>query len=100
MKKHIALLVVGLMLTTFSFAQNYKRDGKQFEQVQPERKKSESKDVRTVYTWKDSKGNIHPIWLTPKGAAYIIRTSSKTGKEYKYYLPKELAKEITKEMGR
>ena len=101
MKKHIVLLVAGLLLATnFVFAQNYKREGKQFEQVQVERKKTESKDVQTVYTWKDSKGNVYPIWLTAKGAVYVIRKSSKTGKYYKSYLSKEIAKEITKEMGR
>lgn len=101
MKKYLTVLVAGLLLATnFVYAQNYKREGKEFVQVQSERKSAESKDVRTVYTWKDAKGNVHPIWITPKGAAYIKRISSKTGKEYKYYLPKELAKEITKEMGR
>ena len=101
MKKYLTVVVAGLLLATnFVYAQNYKREGKQFEQVQTERKKSESKDVQTVYTWKDSKGNVYPIWLTSKGAVYVIRKSSKTGKEYKSYLSKEIAKEITKEMGR
>ena len=45
---------------------------------------------------KYTKGNNVGKW-----GAYVIRKSDKTGKDYKYYFPKneEIAKEIQKEMG-
>ena len=49
----------------------------------------------TGYTWKDSKGNEYPIFLhtyergekAGRTTCYVVKTSAKTGKEYKYYLP-------------
>jgi hypothetical protein len=29
----------------------------------------------------------------------VIKVSGKTGKEYKYYLPEDIAREVCKEMG-
>ena len=89
-------------------AQNVKREGKTFIAEKSQRA-SESKDVATTYSWKDSKGNEYPIYLHQytKGdkagqwTAYVYKTSAKTGKEYKYYIPNgvEIANEIRKEMG-
>jgi hypothetical protein len=38
------------------------------------------------------------IFISKKGACYIKRTSYKTGKEYKQYLPKEIQETIRKEL--
>ena len=40
----------------------------------------------TGKTYQDSKGKIYPIFKTDKGKFYVIRTSAKTGKQYKQYL--------------
>lgn len=42
--------------------------------------------VKTPYTYKDKKGNIYPIYKSPKGKYYIVKTSKKTGKQYKQYI--------------
>lgn len=52
----------------------------------------------TDYTWKDSKGNVYPIYISSSGSCYIIKTSSKTGKEYKQYMKKEISIQICKEL--
>ena len=52
----------------------------------------------TPYTWKDSKGNEYPIYISASGSCYVIKTSKKTGKEYKNYLSKEVSAEICKEL--
>lgn len=89
-------------------AQNVKREGKTFI-AESSRGASASSDVQTTYKWKDTKGQEYPIVLHKytKGdkkdqwGAYVVRKSNKTGKDYKYYFPKneEIAKEIQKEMG-
>ena len=55
-------------------------------------------DVQTPYTWKDKDGKTYPIFITRKGACYVKRISKKTGKEYKYYLPKEVQEAVKKEV--
>jgi len=42
--------------------------------------------TNTDYTYKDSKGNSHPIMKTEKGKYFIWRVSAKTGNKYKQYL--------------
>lgn len=63
-----------------------------------ERTTSVNQDTKTKYTWEDKEGNKYPIYITKKGACYVLRTSKKTGKEYKYYLPKDIQETIKKEL--
>lgn len=82
----------------------FKREGKTFVQT---RSQDTAKDIATAYTWRDSKGNEYPIFLhtytkgekAGRTTAYVVRTSAKTGKEYKYYLPdgERIALEIMNE---
>lgn len=82
----------------------WKREGKTFVQTKAQ---ASTNDLATAYTWRDSKGNEYPIILHTytKGekagrvTCYVVRTSAKTGKEYKYYLPdgERIAKEIMNE---
>ena len=96
--KKILLLAVCLSLASGLFAQNYTREGKQFTSTTTVRQSSEGE--KTGYTWKDSKGNVYDIYITKNNSCYTIRTSKKTGKEYRAYLPKEVSAEIAKELGR
>lgn len=85
---------------------NYKREGNTFVQTDSSSQPT-SADIATAYTWRDSKGNEYPIYLHTytKGekagrvTAYVIRTSAKSGKQYKQYLGEEIAKEILKDSG-
>ena len=61
-------------------------------------KSSKINTQQTQYTWKDSKDNEYPIYISASGSCYVIKTSKKTGKEYKSYLPKEVSTEICKEL--
>lgn len=74
---------------------NYEQKGTNF--VQTTTKDSSTFDVKTIYTW-EIKGEKYPIYITSRGACYIKRISSKTGKEYKQYLPKEIQETIKKEL--
>lgn len=72
------------------------RDGDNFK---VEKTTSVNQDTKTKYTWEDKEGNKYPIFITKKGACYVLRISKKTGKEYKYYLPKDIQETIKKELG-
>lgn len=95
------LFIMAAMLLAFSvnnsstYAQSVKREGTTFV-VSSSRSKSEP--IKTKYTWKV--GDVeYPIYISASGSCYIIKTSKKTGKEYKQYLPKEVCAEIAKELG-
>lgn len=42
--------------------------------------------TKTPKTFTALDGTIYPIYLSSRGSLYIIRTSKKSGKEYKQYL--------------
>ena len=96
--KKILLFAVAAFIAASAWGQNYTRNGKEFSSVKKERTSSVSEDRKTGYTWKDSKGKVYDIYMSSRGACYILRKSSKTGKVYKSYLPKEVSEEIKKEV--
>lgn len=90
--------IICLLLAMFCLVSNAEitRSGDTFK---VEQTSSISNDTQTKYTWEDKEGNKYPIFVTKKGACYVKRVSKKTGKEYKYYLPKEIQAQIKKELG-
>ena len=92
MKYIIALLVV-LSMSIASYA-GVVRHGNTFSVETT----SVNQDTQTQFTWQDKDGNIYPIYITKKCACYVIKVSKKTGKEYKYYLPKDVQETIRKEL--
>lgn len=74
-------------------AQNVVRKGHSFYQQQSTNKIDKDSVVFSGYHYFDTKGVRYPIYISSKGKCFIIRTSSKTGKKYKQYLP-EVSKEI------
>lgn len=90
-------LILCLFLTLFCITINaeIKREGDTFkvEQASPT-----SQADQTKYTWEDKQGNKYPIFITKRGACYILKTSKKSGKEYKYYLPKDIQAQIKQEL--
>lgn len=91
--KYIITLLTVLTMSVIGYA-DIVRDGDTFKVETT----SVNKDTKTKYTWKDKEGNKYPIYITKKGACYVLRVSKKTGKEYKYYLPKDIQETIKKEL--
>lgn len=94
MKLYILTLVFSFV-SFLGYAQQITREGNTFISSKTTTTKEE---VKTKYTYKDSKNNEYPVYITAKGACYIKRISQKTGKEYKQYLPKEIQEAIKKEL--
>ena len=95
-------VIVGLL---FSFllahwcetsAQNVVRKGNTFYQQSNSNKIEKDSAVFSGYHYFDTKGIRYPIYISSKGKCFIWRTSSKTGKLYKQYLP-EVTKYLNKE---
>ena len=90
------IIIAAIMLFSFGMgiqAQSVVKSGNTFTQVSNKGGKSGGKETKTQYTFKDSKGNTYPVYLSSTGKAFIKKVSKKTGKEYKQYLP-EIGKQI------
>lgn len=86
-------LLVGLFsMPTMCNAQSFVKKGNNFENVA-------STATKTKFTWTDTKGNTYPIYVTKTGRCFVNKISSKTNKEYKYYLKEDLSRAICKELG-
>ena len=98
MKKVIITIAIVIASMSLANAQdrttNFTQEGKTF--VQQKGRGSSSKTAEpTGYTWRDSKGVEYPIFLhtyergekAGRTTCYVLKTSAKTGKEYKYYIP-------------
>lgn len=91
------LVIITLFTVQVASAQSVVRKGNTFEQVL-KRESSTSTAQKTPFTYKDSKGKVYPIFITKNGRCFVMKVSSKTGKEYKMYLKEEICREICKEM--
>ena len=91
MKKLIVFTIL-LFLFCCVNAQQIKREGNVFS---VEKTVSTQDTIKTVFAYKDSQGNIYPIWLNKKsGACFIFKTSKKTGKIYKQYMSAEIKENV------
>ncbi len=95
--KRLFILAALFAATLTASAQTYTREGNTFTQVSATRTAADP--VKTAYTWKDKDGNTYPIYQSPSGSCFVIRTSKKTGKERRQYLGKEISAQIAKETG-
>ena len=93
--KHL-IIILALLLGSFTGYAEVTREGNTFK---VEKTATTSSDTQTKYTWQDKEGNKYPIYITKRGACYVLRVSKKTSKEYRYYLPKEIQEQIKKETG-
>ena len=93
MKKIIIAAITLFSLSLGVQAQSVVKSGNTFTQVNNKGGKSGGKETKTQYTFKDSKGNVYPVYLSASGKAFIKKVSKKTGKEYKQYVP-EIGKQI------
>lgn len=91
----VLFLLFGTAFLCSITAQTVVRKGNTFYQQQSTNKIAKDSVVFTGYHYFDTKGIRYPIYMSSKGKCFIWRTSSKTGKPYKQYLP-EITKELAK----
>ena len=93
------LIIVAIMLLGVSMAvsgQSVQRQGNTFTQVSNKKPTGKDEGTATKYQYVDSKGKVYTVMLSSTGKAFIWKTSQKTGKAYKQYLP-EIGKQINPE---
>lgn len=57
--------------------------------------KTVKKATKTEYVYIDKNGVSYIVYLSSNGKAFIIKTSKRTGKQYRQYLP-EVTKRLSK----
>lgn len=102
MKKFLQMMLVVLIASFSALPEaeaqaQTRREGDTF--IQQSSRNSATSAIKTKYIWEDTKGNSYQIYITSNGRCFVNKVSSKTGKEYKYYLDEETSKTIAKEMG-
>ena len=95
-RRLLTLLLLVLAIGLAANAQTYTRSGNTFISSTGERVKAEP--VKTKFTWKDSKGNEYPIYISSKGSCFVIKGKDKNGKDKKNYLGPEISEQICKEL--
>jgi ribosomal protein L31 len=85
-----------MMLPSSIVAQDYTRSGNTFTMTST--KKAKSEPTKTKFTV-EKDGKSYPVYMGSTGSCFILKISSKTGKEYRNYLGPELSATICKELG-
>lgn len=80
MKKLTLLLVMVLGVSLQASAQQF---------VAPTKHSASNVDSTTTYTYKMS-SDIYKVYKSKTGVYYVWKTSKKTNKKYRMYLPKEI----------
>ena len=85
-----------MLLPSSILAQSYTRSGNTFTITST--KKAKSEPTKTKFTV-EKDGKSYPVYMGSTGSCFILKTSSKTGKEYRSYLGEEMSRTICKELG-
>jgi hypothetical protein len=84
MKK--VMIMAALLLSGMAYGQNVTKDAAgNFHAIKTEaRVQDPGKPMGKTYT--DSKGKKYPVYVSKTGKMFVLRTSAKSGKEYRQYL--------------
>lgn len=99
MKKLFILFVMMFAFTNVINAQSFERQGNTFVSKSTKGSRVKSEPTKTKFTWRDSKGTEYPVYMSSTGSCFVIKTSAKTGKEYRNYLGPEISEQMCKELG-
>lgn len=92
MKREVLIqFLIVVLLGVASFCEAISASAENFKA--PTRQSVEYTDTTTTHTY-EIKDIKYPVFKSKNGAFYIWKTSKKTNKKYKYYLPKEIQKKI------
>ena len=95
MKKILIMLIVAVMSIN-CVAQTYTVKGNTYSSV---KKSSRVEGKKTTYLYTCPDGVDRPVYIREDGRCYCLRVSDTTGKEYKYFIPEDIAKDIAKKTG-
>lgn len=103
MKKIISIIFIIFCITLVANADNdktFKCDGNVYTISSMKKQKSNSEYINTGFDFVDKKGVKYSIYMSESGSCFIIKTSMRTGKEYKNYLGVDISQDICNKLGK
>ena len=101
--KQLVYFIIAFALYFFvqatASAQSFKVEGKNYSSISSNNR-TKTEPEKTDFIWTDKKGNEYPIYISVNGSCFVIKTSTKTGKEYRNYLKPDVSEDICKKLGR
>lgn len=91
----LAALSTMFTVTTAMAAKKIVRKGKNFIEQSSGSSIKKDNPTKTDYLYTSSNGDVDTIWVSSKGKAFVWKTSKKTGKKYRKYLP-EVTEQLSK----
>lgn len=98
--KKIIFLLIALVCAFVSANADVVKEGNTYVAVKSSNGRTSTQPEKTGLKYKDTKGNEYDIYISTTGSCFILKTSQKTGKEYKQYLGVETSQQICKDLGR
>jgi hypothetical protein len=95
--KKLLFIILMMAFILPSFGQEIQREGKTFSVVKKE--KSNTEILATGYQYQMSDSTYQVYQAKKGGSCFVLRVSKKTGKTYRYYIPKEISVKINEELG-
>ena len=89
-------MVLLTLLPSSISAQSYTHSGNIFTITSTKKTKSEPTKTKFIV---EKDGKSYPVYMGSTGSCFILRTSAKTGKEYRSYLGAEISSQICKKLG-
>lgn len=96
----VVMFILGARPVHGQEVKTFKVEGTTYSSTGGVKSHSKSEPIVTNCTWVDSKGVTYPIFMSQTGSCYIIKTSAKTGKEYKSYLKPDVSQDICRKLGK
>lgn len=104
MKRIVLTIALMLAATSAAFSQKaFVTDGNTYRPTASVTKNVPQKDstvTLTPYTYELKDGSKLHIHIGKTGSCYIVRTSKRTGNQYRQYLGEEISRDICTKMGR
>lgn len=79
---------------------SYTVSGNTYTQVSHRGNRTATEPEKTDFIWTDTKGVQYPIYISSTGSCFVLKTSTRTGKEYRSYLKPEVSKAICERLNR
>lgn len=101
--KQLVYFIIAFALYFFvqatASAQSFKVEGKTYSSVSSNNR-TKTEPEKTDFIWTDRKGNEYPIYISSTGSCFVVKTSAKTGKEYRNYLKADISEDICNKLNR
>lgn len=97
MKKFVLFVIMFVVAITAAAQTKYEKQGDTYHIVSFTGGSGKTEPTKTKFTV-EKNGTIYPVYVSSTGSCFILKVSSKTGKEYRQYLGPEISADICRQL--